>query len=117
MTTTDSFGDDNSLSSADSFGDDNSLSSADSFGDDEDDNDVDDDDDDGSDYDDDGDIDFDSGFEYDGQHNPPSVGNPTVAHSDTDHGANASTEELYQQCLAEIDMLGTASPRSKSRCD
>ena len=110
MTTTDSFGDDNSLSSADSFGDDNSLSSADSFGDDEDDNDVDDDDDDGSDYDDDGDIDFDSGFEYDGQHNPPSVGNPTVAHSDTDHGANASTQELYHQCLAEIDICLALHP-------
>jgi len=65
----------------------------------------------GSDYDDDGDIDFDSGFEYDEQHNPPSVGNSTVAHSDTEHEPNASTEELYRQCLAEIDICLARIPQ------
>ena len=87
--------DDDSLSLTDSFGDDDSLSSTDSFGDDDN-------------EDEDGDIEIEDGyeydgFEYDGQHYPPSVGNPTVAHSDTEHEPNASTEELYQQCLAEID--------------
>ena len=65
----------------------------------------------GSDYDDDGDIDFDSGFEYDEQHNPPSVGNSTVNDSDTEHEPNASTEELYQQCLAEIDIAWHCIPQ------
>jgi hypothetical protein len=99
----DSFGDDDSVSSEDSFGDDDSVSSANSFGDDDN-------------EDEDGDIEIEDGyeydgFEYDGQHDPPSVGNPTVAHSDTEHEPNASTEELYQQCLAEINIcLALHSP-------
>jgi hypothetical protein len=94
LSSADSFCDDNSLSSADSFGDDDSLSSADSFGDDDN-------------EDEDGDIEIEDGYEYDGfeydrQHNPPSVGNSTIDDGDTEHEPNASTEELYQQCLAEI---------------
>ena len=85
----------------DEFSDDNSVSSAGSFSDDDGDDKDQDEDGDG------GDIEIDDGFEYDGfeydeQHNPPSVGNTTVDDDDTEHGANASTEELYQQCLVEI---------------
>jgi hypothetical protein len=81
-----------------SFSDDDSVSSAGSFSDD---------DDDDEDKDEDGDIEINDGFEYDGfeydeQHNPPSVGNSTVDDGDTEQGANASTEELYQQCLTKI---------------
>ena len=70
------------------------------------------------DNDDDGDIEFDDCCKYDGQHNPPSVGNSTDNVSDTEHEPNASTEELYQQCLGRNRyMLGTTFPRSKSLCD
>jgi len=94
--------DDDSVSSAVSFGDDDSVSSAVFFGDD-------DDNDDSFEYD--GDIEINDGSECEEQHNPPSVGNSTVNDSDTEHEPNASTEELYQQCLAEIDIAWHCIPQ------
>ena len=94
----DSFSDDVSISSADYVSDDVSVSSADSFSDDVDDV--------------DGDIEIDDGYEFNGfecdeQHDPLSIGKSTVNDSDTEHGAHASTEELYQQCLDKINICLT----------
>jgi hypothetical protein len=95
-----SFDDDASVSSVHSFSDDNDNNDDISFSDDDDDDDND---------DDEGDIKIDDSCEYDG------LGNSTDNASDTEHEPNASTEELYQQCLDKIAIgLALHSPEVRA---